>query len=307
MASKLRLEDATYGVELEIGDVDTKIKIPSSLGEWDYKDGSIMNSNGTANDPKKVLNRYGSEIHVSPSKSTRELTYRVMQIYELFPKKDFNFTTNLHPHIRVPGLKENLGFLKDVVRYLYMYGMELFELIDPIPIPTDDSYTSEESFRGAWKRYLRRKRSHHSLLSERAVEEALKAKSPEQFYEAHAPRSKTGRPQFHLVQRAGVNLNQLWSNTETIEFRCFTMSPDPEKLLSAFRFTRFFLQAVEKDFPPKKFLKQFEFVFQTFWPYDYKKDKIFQLTNVRHNKREVAEANYEKLIRKGILTKDELQ
>ncbi len=303
----MNIIDATFGCELELGDIDTQIDIPSSLGKWDYKDGSIMNSNGSANDPLKKLNRYGGEIQVKPAKTTLDLTNRVLEIYQLFPKKDFNFTTNLHPHIRIPGLKEDLKTLKKIARYIHSYGAQMFDLIDPIPVPVREH--NDLQFRGAWKRYLRRKRSHHTIPSQRAFEEMMKAKSTEEFYKAHAPKDQSGKPQFHLVQRAGINLMQLWSDTETIEFRCFTMSPDPKKLRSAFRFTRAFLIAVERERSPEKILKRYDppLQFQKFWPYDYELDQIFQKTNVRHNKREVAEENYRRLIKQGVLTKEELK
>lgn len=297
----ISLEGATFGCELELGDIDTRIKIPTRLGKWDFKDGSIANSNGTANDPKKILNHYGSEIQVAPASSINELVDRVGLIYDLFPKKDFNFTTNLHPHIRVPGLKDDLQSLKRIAHYLHIYGEELFHLVDPIPVP-------EKTNKGAWKRYLRRKHSHHTLPSARAYHEMRMARNCKEFYEAHAPKDRKGKPQFHLVQRAGINLMQLWSDTETIEFRCFTMSPDLEKMRNAFRFTRMFLMAVNHWWKPEELvrLKFNKLTYQKFWPYNSKLDKIFQLTNVRHNKRSVVRANYEKLISKGILKASEL-
>ena len=45
----------TYGSELELADLDTRKILPEG-NKWDYKDGSIANSNGLANDPKKEFN-----------------------------------------------------------------------------------------------------------------------------------------------------------------------------------------------------------------------------------------------------------
>lgn len=294
------LTDTTLGCELEIGDVDTKIKIPKELGQWDYHDSSIMNSNGTANDPKRILNRYGGEIQVRPTHGTLKLVERVEKIYDLFPRVDFNFTTNLHVHIRVPGLIDDLDSLKKIATYLKKYGKEMFNIIDPIPWP------NKPESKGAMARYTRRKRSHHTLPSDRVYTRMMAAKAPEEFHIAHAPLDKNGKPQWHLVQRAGVNLAHLWKN-DCIEFRCFTMTDTRRYLLNAFEWPRLFLRAaLETGEEPGEQVENYDLKFQFFWPYDEELDRIFQLTNVRHNKRSVAEANYEKLIKQGVINREEL-
>ncbi len=307
MIKRANLREATYGCELELGDVDTKIKLPRG-NTWDYRDASVMNSNGTANDPEKVLNRYGGEIQVKHSDTPGGLLLNVSDVYAALPKKDFNFTTNLHVHIRVPGLRDDVKALKKIAEYLRVYGPGMFELIDPIPVPTHYGYNSSQAFKGAMKRYKRRKRSHHTLPSERVFELLKQVQTPKEFYYAHAPWSeRLKRPQFHLMQRPGVNLTQLWAPTETIEFRCFTMSPADYMLLSAFRFVYQFLKAaLFTGETPKQILHNHQYHFQKFWPYNYRLDRIFQMTNVRHNKREVAAANYAKLILAGKINEKDL-
>lgn len=297
----INLDDSTLGCELEIGDVDTKIKIPKELGQWDYHDSSIMNSNGTANDPYRLLNRYGGEIQVKPTHSSVKLVNRVCDIYSLFPKRDFNFTTNLHVHIRVPGLRDDVKSLQKIATYLREYGKLMFETIDPIPWP------DKPESKGAMARYKRRKRSHHTLVSDRVYKLLMKAKTPKEFWAAHAPVDKYGVRQWHLVQRAGVNLAHLWKN-DCIEFRCFTMTDKKRYLLNAFDWPRLFLRAaLETRERPDEQVENYGLSFQKFWPYDEDLDRIFQMTNVRHNKRSVAAANYEKLIKKGIISRKELQ
>lgn len=293
----------TLGCELELGDVDTKVEIPDLLGQWDYHDSSICNSNGTANDPKRLLNRYGGEIQVAPTEDTKELVKRVFKIYKLFKKMDMNFTTNLHMHIRVPGLRKNLKTLKKLAAFIDQCGTDIFNLIDPIPVPHHSEHSSVKSFRGAWARYKRRQRSHHTIPSRAVLTKLLEAKTTKEFHEAYAPKNSSGKPQWHLVQRSGINLAHLWKN-DCIEFRCFTMTDSKELLKNAINFPYEFLkEALVGQVGASRFE---ELRYQEFWPYDYKKDKIFQLTNVRHNSRALAAKNYEQLIQNGTLSKRDI-
>ena len=109
------------------------------------------------------------------------------------------------------------------------------------------------------------------------------------------------------VTRAGVNLLQLL-DTDTIEFRCFTMSKDSRKLLSAFRWPLLYMNAaLFTDASPEEILKDNKNLqFQHVYPYRYNLDWIFQLTNLRHNSRPQVKATYEDLIKRGILTRKEL-
>ena len=303
----LDLDAATYGCELEMGDVDTHVILPDG-NTWCYKDGSICNSNGTANDPKKKLNRYGSEIQVKPASSPEELLRTVKGLYGLLPRKDFNFTTNLHVHIRVPGLKDNLPALKRLAEYLRKNDSAMFNLIDPIPQPLREDYDCLEAWNGALRRFKRRQRSHHYGVSDAVYLAMMKARTPQEFYEAHALLSHNGKRQWHLVVRAGVNLKQLWCDTETIEFRCFTMSLGMDKMLSAFRWPGLLLEAalVTGATPAEILSANRSLVFQRFHPYNYKMDRVFLLTNVLHNSREEARKNYEALIAQGVLRREDL-
>lgn len=306
---KLDLHDITVGCELELGDIDTKIEIPEKLGVWDYRDGSIMNSNGTANDPLKKLNRYGGEIQVAYDNSCFALAEKVMKIYELFPEVNFNFTTNLHVHIGLKGLKQDLGALQRITQYIDYYGASMLETVDRIPIPEREDFDSKKAFKGAWKRYLRRKRSHHTIPTDEALDRMYEAKTVEDFFKAFAPLDKNGKPQYHLVARPCINLLQLRSPSETIEFRCFTMSPKFKKMLSAFEFCRATIKAAlsERQLTPKEILEKNDFRFQKFWRYKYHKDVIFQLTNVRHNSRQQVEKNYKRLIADGTISKKDIR
>jgi hypothetical protein len=305
------LQGWTYGAELELADVDTSIKLPPG-NKWCDKDGSICNSNGTANDPKKEFNRFGGEIQTRPANSPKELLQNVLEIYELLKvgPNCFNFTTNLHVHVRVPGLKESLPQLKLIATYVNEHGKELFNLIEPIPKPKRQEFLSSDAFNGAWERFKRRGRSHHYVPTLKTYVAMMEAKTPQEFYEAHASQDKSGKRMWHWVVRSGVNIKQVFEDTETVEFRHFTMSPDPVKMFSALRWPEIFLRGLFTS-PILKTPKQYmtenpELEFQGFYPYNYELDKIFQMTNVYHNKRSEVRENYAKLIAEGRIKKEDL-
>jgi len=304
------LSKATYGAELELADVDRSIVLPEG-NKWCDKDGSICNSNGTANDPKGIFNRFGGEIQVKPANSPEELLQTVEGLYRILnlTPKSFNFSTNLHVHIRVPGLSEDLKALKWIAQYLQFHGKELFQRIEPNDEPIAARYASVEAFEGAYKRFKRRGRSHHYVVPKTIFKRMMDANTPEEFWLAHAAKSQEGKPLWHLVVRAGVNLKQLWEDTGTIEFRHFTMSPDLNKMYCAFRWPAIFLESVFAEpflNPEQIFAKHPELTFQGFYPYDYEMDQIFQMTNVYHNPRPVVKENYEKLVAKGVIKQEDL-
>ena len=53
----------TFGLELELPDVDTNVELPAHIGSFDMKDFTIANSDGLANDPKKKYFLVGSEVN----------------------------------------------------------------------------------------------------------------------------------------------------------------------------------------------------------------------------------------------------
>ncbi len=139
----------TYGSELELADVDTRILLPEG-SKWDYKDGSIANSNGLANDPKKEFNLYGGEINVKPTSSIEEQIEEIEKVFEVLKNNGgytINFSCNLHIHIGVPGLSKDLEYLKKLQSYIRKYDTIIFDHVDPIPKEKKDNYKNEEDYK----------------------------------------------------------------------------------------------------------------------------------------------------------------
>ena len=304
----MKYQIETIGVELEYADIDTRKPLPKGL-RWDYKDYSMCNSNGTANDPKKRMNVFGSEIHTKPTAEISEIMFLVSRFQQGFPEAKLNYTTNLHIHIRVPGLRNDLDALKKLASYYHKNAIPLFKLLPHIPIPIRENFKKEKAFDGAYRRYKRRHRSHQYIASENVFDQLMEAKTTEDFNLAHYPRDKKGKPQLHLMQREGVNLAHLFKPTETIEFRHFTMTKKPNRFHTALIWPRLYLKAaLYTDEPPESIIKRHkELEFQPFFKYRYSLDKIFRRTNYGLHSREEIEAEYQRLIRKGKLTLEDLR
>lgn len=287
----LDIDAMTYGCELEIADCDTSIRLP--IGKWDMKDGSVANSNGIANDPKKEFNIYGGEINTDPTKRIVDQLTQIRTIYKTLKNYSFNHTTNLHIHIRVPGLKENLDMVKKLQSYIFEYSKDLLEYIEPIP-------EADKSLRGkdyelAKRREKRRKRSHHWAISKVTYERLMESKTIEEFFDNFYPRSKNGKINYAGATRAAINVLQL-KETDTIEFRHFTCTDNLEELFYCFLFCRNFIIAGLTDQKnPIEMFKEGNYKFPKFWDFNPKIEEIFLKTNVVYNTRKQVLENINKI------------
>ena len=80
----------SFGVELELPDIDTSVELPEELGVYDKQDYTIVNNCGVANDNLKKYVLIGSEINTTPTDSVIGQIEIIEQIYKLFKTK---FTT----------------------------------------------------------------------------------------------------------------------------------------------------------------------------------------------------------------------
>lgn len=236
----------SYGAELELSDWDTRKGLPQNIDHLDLVDpinlrGStqdddftMVNSNGICVDPKSRIYPYGGEVQTPPTWSIQGQVDYLQLFLDLHPNTTINYRSNLHLHIRVPGLKDDLEALKRITRFNYKWLRErlLLDIVEPIPKPQK----LEER-----KRYKRRKRSHHTTLSRQRVEHQLQATTLQEFFEREAPRTKAGKPHWIAQPRAAVNLRQLLQ-TDTIEFRHWPGTLDGEELRSAFLWCRCYLR-----------------------------------------------------------------
>lgn len=234
----------TYGAEHELSDWDTQNPLPMKC--YRTPDYTIVNSNGIAAQPNPKVYRYGGEINTPP---TGDISGQVGILEGILNECDvaINHRSNLHVHVRVPGLKENLKLLKQVQSYIHNNLPKLLPHIEPIP----KGVTLAER-----KREKRRKVSHHTFLTPQRLAKQLEAKTAQEFFEREVPLSKSGQVMWHAQPRCCINLRQLLQ-TDTIEFRHFPGTLDPDKLQTCLDFCKEFLYYAINDFTGVGFVSKF--------------------------------------------------
>jgi hypothetical protein len=240
------MSGVSVGCEHELADISLDVKLPKGYGR-DARDYTIVNSNGIANDPTGVLYRFGGEINTPPTSDSSGQVAILGDILRLMPNAKVNYRSNLHVHVRWPGLKEDLKLLKRVQSFIHMAMPRLLPLIEPIPKPDPIELLSTEEYKGAVRRYKRRRVSHQTLLTSRRLEEQLKAKTIDEFFRLEVPASKkTGQPMWHMQPRLCVNLRQLLQ-TDTVEFRHFPGTLNGNELRHCVDWCSSFLTAAIED------------------------------------------------------------
>lgn len=283
--------NATYGMELEFGDINRNGTLPQGLS-WNAKDYSIVSSTGIANDPKGLLYGKGAEINSDPTATVQEQLdfFESLLAANLGPQ--LNHRTNLHLHVRVPGLSQDLNALKTLLGYIDANQAAIYEAIEPVPVPVRTEYESDVAYKGAVKRYRRRKVSHQYAVPKARVERAMEARTVEEFFAAHAPVQADGNPAWGLTTRAGINLLQL-KETDTVEFRHFTNTLDVRKLASCFLWVATFIPAALDGASVAELLSVSNYEFPQFVPYDHNMEVGYGYTNFDKNSRKVVSARLE--------------
>lgn len=288
----------TYGCELEFADVDRFAKLPDGC-TFDGKDHTIVNSNGIATDPKARTSTIGGEINTKATSTIDEQVSIISNVINSFEEVTINYRCNLHIHIRVPELKDDLESCKRLASYIRDNEKDVFKLVEPIPIPTLAEYNDGEAFAGAMKRYKRRLRSHQFRVYDSVYENMMKTKTVEEFYNAHGPWSDVKqRHLFHLCPRAAINLRTLWEpHHNTIEFRHFPGTLDLNEYASCLKWCKEFLNAAlnTNESVLSIFNRNNEFVFPKFKPYNHEQEKTYLLTSYDYNNRTTIEANLKAL------------
>jgi hypothetical protein len=269
----------SYGVEHEWADWPLDATLPKGSLR-NLKDHTIVNSNGIANDPSGKLYGYGGEINSMPTFSIEEQVDVLKDLVKALPEAKVNYRSNLHVHIRVPGLKDDLATLKRVQSYIHTNMPKAFPIIQPLPKPTMREYPKIEDYLGAIKRWKRRKVSHQTLLTEKRVQKQLAAKTVDDFFMNEVPRTEDGTPKWHLQPRVCVSLRQLL-DTDTIEFRHFFGTLDPDLFRNCLLWCDWFLRFALDDKPFDSLLSKIalNYVhFPSFPMYDHDLEKRYRAT-----------------------------
>lgn len=240
MATDLDQKSWSYGAEHEWADWPITAALPPGCAH-NRKDHTVANSNGIANDPTGRLYAFGGEINTRPTATVDEQVEVMHALLRALPMARVNYRSNLHVHVRAPGLAEDLAALKQVQKYVHAHMPAFFDLIAPLPRPIQWQYRQREVFEGATRRWRRCMVSHRTLLSEARLAHQLRAETCREFFEREVPR-KGARPLWHLQPRVCVNLRQLLE-TDTIEFRHFPGTRDAREFRACLEWCRRFLAA----------------------------------------------------------------
>lgn len=297
----------SYGVELEYGNCDREIELPDGA-KWNFLDNTCVSSTGIANDPQAKLYKYGGEINTRPTNSPDEQVEHIAKVNKFLrdngPAPIVNYRSNLHIHIRVPGLKDNLPALKKLLKYVHAYQQQAFDIVEDIPVP-DPKVLPALQFEWANKRYKRRLTSHQHKLPQKRYEAMLLATTPEQFWHEHAHKDAKGNPAWFQCPRAGINMRQLFEETNTIEFRHFPGTMKAGEMRSAINWCRDFLDLALNydDVAPATLLETNQYTFPKFEPYEFETEQVYQFTNFDKNSRKVVQERLT-LIRESVKIDD---
>ena len=224
-----RVDGWTYGAEHELADWDSRLGLPQGFAR--SPDYTIVNSNIIAAQPNPKVYPFGGEINTPPTTTPQGQADCLGMILERHPDCTVNHRSNLHVHVRVPGLKNDLGLLKQIQKYIHSELPAVLNLVEPIPI----GQTPAEK-----KRERRRRVSHHTLLTPKRLSYQLAASTTKEFFEREVPCSKAGKVMWHAQPRLAVGLRQLLQ-TDTIEFRHFPGTLDVVELATCVHWCREFV------------------------------------------------------------------
>ena len=290
----------SYGVELEYGNCDRKIKDLPDGAKWNSLDNTCVSSTGIANDPQGKLYQFGGEINTRPTFSIDEQVEHIAKVNKFLrengPAPIVNYRSNLHIHIRVPGLHTNLKALKKLLTYVHTFQEQAFAIVENIPVPDRNTLPPLE-YTWAKKRYDRRLTSHQHKLPFKRVEAMLAATTPTEFWHEHAHKDAKGNPAWFQCPRAGINLRQLFEETNTIEFRHFPGTMSATEMRSAIRWCHDFLDLAlnHDDLPPATLLEKNKYTFPQFEPYEFETEQVYQYTNFDKNTRKVVKERLDEL------------
>jgi len=236
----------TFGCEHEWADWDQTIQLPNGWG-IDRNDVTMVNSDGIAVDPKGISWKFGGELNSPPTSAAFDQGLLVENIRSWLclhgkPTPEANYRSNLHVHVRVPGLRDDLDALKKLAAFGHFAMPILLLMIEEIPKPDKrDFHDDSGGFKGAMRRYRRRLVSHHTVITGMRLSKQLAAPTVTEFFAAECPSDRQGLPLWHLAPRHAVNLRHLREATETIEFRHFPGSTDPVEVEQACKWCRHYL------------------------------------------------------------------
>jgi hypothetical protein len=280
----------TFGVELELPDIDVRAKLPREWS-WSTTDYTIVNSNGVANDPKRQLILEGGELNSSVYDDVDTALQDVGDIWQRL-NPGYNYRSNLHVHVRIPGIKDDLRMLKLIAAYSRSHLPSRWKRIDPLDGlgGTPENPISLKEMPGALLRSRHSESSRHFFITDARHAARMAATTLEGMLAAEVPASKAdGHPLWALSSREAVNLRSLRKHG-TIEFRCFAAPRTPQHVHSAMRFAEMWLDCAIYGGDPDSAVNRYGHLLPRQERFEQRLEDGWHNTNLQHNSREVVAA-----------------
>jgi hypothetical protein len=241
------VNDFTWGMEIEWGDIPRNFEIPKELGAWEFSERDIVNLRepykNVCADPLGIEPPVGGEINTKPTRTWEEQVERYFEIKKLFEDNGtpptVGVTAHTHIHCRIPGLRNDIDALKRLTKYIKENQNTTIDRVYGFY-----NHNQMKGSKGA-KMYL--KFDGGRPMPEYMADNILNlANDFDSFIKMHAAGKdgvSMGRP-----FRFAINMYAL-KHIDTIEFRLFRGTLDKTELESCFRFVRDFLDAALNQGP----------------------------------------------------------
>ena len=275
----------TYGTELEIPDwncLTETSKIEKLGAKRNVIEQDICNSSGVSNDPKLRTCIFGGEINTKPTDSIESQVQHIMDIYKSI-SYNLNYSVGMHLHIRIPGLKDDLNQLKKWSKWLIEnqddYRRRVIEYIVESDSEGNYFFETPEDKKLFQKRFTYRKNNRYRKLRETTFEEQMRAETPREWYVSFFSKNSKGQPVWCGGYRPFINVTQLFNgDVDTLEFRGFNMTDNPDELLECFKICQSVVDCVYDNVPFEKI--QFDQnKLPKCMPFDPKLEKLYLYTN----------------------------
>lgn len=260
----------TYGIELELADVDRRVNLPGGMS-WAKKEKTLVNSDGRAIDCTGKHHTIGGEVNTPPTDTPEEQYEFVKQVNQLFPNAAINHRCNLHCHLTYPGLSSDLAAQKKILTYARDNSEYLFEkYFTPVRHPDMDKV--------AWN-YVAGDRS---IMPRWRYDFCMASSTIEEFKLAHS-RIKDGTIYPKTIKRYGVNLYSMFKHG-TVEFRSIFGTKDPNEVQDCLRFFTIFMDAAlsSEQTPLNELIDWDEFHFPKQVPYSHHLETCFRKDSQRY-------------------------
>lgn len=279
----VQMRNYTFGSELELGNIDTRLGPPPRCHFTGDPDVCNMNPHAAA-DPEKKDYHLGSEVNTDAHDSISSIMDTINGVFHHYRSSPpvVNHRCVLHLHIGYKDLPNNLEDLKKILSYTNDNGMWYINNHWKYTIPSDvDSHT---------RKFL----SFDCITMQNwKYQFCMNATTTDDFRRSHA-KVKDGRVIFPTMRRYCVNMYPIFKHA-AIEFRWFFPTTDLTQIESAFQFiTRYMDQALGDRIPVSEWVGKYNLPKEV--PFDHKLEKAWRLTNYKFNSRKIANSNREKII-----------